>query len=1187
MVRLKSHILIKALCFGVIMLYCATMAMAHASFDLKALRVEYTDMPLGIDVAQPRFSWQMVSPERGAAQSAYRITVKNENGKEVWNSGKVNDPSALNILYQGQSLQPSTRYLWTVTVWNNKGEQNSDTSWFETGLMCNSDKSPAWSGAKWIGGDDSDGLTFYSQYLPVFRLRFGITLDKRTHSTAAGFIYGANDIRLMNRNKNILNVENSRNASYVKVALDTHGLAIGDSASVEVYRIGYTVKDRADVPFAVFKIPTDLVNKTNQYSKHLFEISSMHGTTCIDVDGKEVVEVNLNPMGKGGDYISFPVVGDIGYSVAERQKATFSDIAILNFRLPRHALSTVSGAVTLSGKTQIFTPQETGAPMLRTAFQLWDKPIESARIYATSRGIYELYLNGKRIGDDFLDPGLTQYNKTQFYQTFDVTSQIENGANALGAVMNEGWWSGAISFSGENWNFFGDKQSLLAKLVVTYQDHTQQVIVTDPSTWQFYNNGPVRIGSLFQGEVYDATREAAVKDWSTVGYNASEWSRAKEVPLEGTISHEQIKNFLNWPCPDDYSHFTLTAQLGKPVRLNRMLTAKSVKEVRPGVYVYDMGQNMAGVPHIDFAGLQPGTKVMMRYAEMTYPDLPEYKDHVGMVMLENMRGAMDQDIYVAKGGNETFEPRYTYHGYRYVEITGIPSALPTTCVKGLVLSTVNQLSSEYETDNKELNRFFLNTQWSSLANIFSIPTDCPQRNERMGWSGDLSVFSPTMSYMFNGAEFLRRHLIALRDVQESDGAFTPIAPIGGGFGGPLWQSVGITMPWQSYLQYDDINALKEHYPSMCRYIDLVLNKYIDPEAYYYRGTGGMADLGDWLGFEVNKNDNSLIFDCYLTYELQIMSRIARVLGKPEDAERFEKERQIRINFINAHYIDPVTCKTVGTGFGEIKQSPLGPYGPKRKGVLIDTQTSYALPLAFGIVAEKYKQKFIENFLNTISRQSVGDDGKTYPQYSLMTGFIGTAWISMALSEVGHTDDAYKMLLNTHFPSWLYPVEQGATTIWERLNSYTKTDGFGGNNSMNSFNHYAFGSVTNWIMQRSLGISRDENAPGFKHFILRPEVDPTGSLNEAHGYYDSMYGRIESSWKKTGDRIVYQFVIPANTSATLYLPLTKINGVTVNGMKLKKAEGVTLKSARKDKLAMELVSGMYKIELKTSFLEKNY
>lgn len=1150
-------------------------AFCHAATTLQTLRVEYETTPLGIDVKQPRFSWQATSTERGVMQAAYQISVKDNNGIEVWNSGKTASSTALNIRYNGRALLPMTRYSWTITVWDNKGGIASNTSWFETGLMTTTDKDAAWGGAKWIGGDDTNALTFYSQYLPVFRLKYAITLDKKTKSTQAGFIYGANDLRLMNKDRNILGVANGKDQSYIKFVLNATPLLKGDSATIDIYRVGYTLSDRSDKPFASFKIPTSLINKQNQYQKHSFEIASMHGTTQLFIDGAEkpvIDDFNLNPMGKGGDYISFPNVGDLGFSVDKGQKATFSEVEVINFRLPRHTLVSIPDE-TLSNNQKIFTPQETGAPMLRTEFATNGKQIVSARIYATARGIYELFLNGKRVGNDYLNPGLTQYNKTHFYQTYDVTSLLQSGNNALGAQLSEGWWSGALSFSGANWNFFGDKQSLLAQLVITYTDGSRQTIATNPQTWKFYNDGTVRLGSIFQGEVFDATKGMAIEGWTKANFDDSKWTAAKEVPLEGTISHETLQGFFAWPCPDDYSRFTLTAQVGMPVRQFTTLTAKGVEEVRPGVFIYDMGQNMAGIPRITFTGLKPGQKVYMRYAEVKYPDLPEYKDNVGMVMMENQRGAMEQDIYIAKGGTELFEPRHTYHGYQYIEITGIDRAIDPAQVKGIVLSSVDKLTASYETNNPTLNRFFKNVEWSSLANIFSIPTDCPQRNERMGWSGDLSVFSPTMSYMFNGAEFLRRHLQALRDTQEPNGDYPAVAPVGGGFGGPLWSSVGITMPWQSYLQYGDTDAISEHYSSMQKFIDNQLNNYIDKQEGFYNFNNGIG-LGDWLGFEVGKNDNTLIFDSYLSYELNLMAKMAKALGKEADANRYARLRDERAAFIRNHYIDANTGKTTGSGLGKEVQGPFGMVsGPKRKGVLIDTQTSYAVPLAFGIV-DKQNQKFVDNFLNTVSRQSIGDDGKSYPSYSLMTGFIGTAWISNALTKVGRSDYAYRMLLNKQFPSWLYPVEQGATTIWERLNSYTKDNGFGGNNSMNSFNHYAFGSVTNWLIQHSLGIARDENTPAFKHFVLCPEADPTGNLTSAQGAYDSMYGRIESSWQREGNTVTYRFTIPANTSATVCLPCGKGTKITEGGKDIKKAKSIKLLSIVDGKQQMEVGSGTY-------------
>lgn len=1144
------------------------LSAAARAFTVESLMTEYAATPVGIDDSRPRFSWRMADKTRGAAQTAYQISVKDGQGTEVWNSGKVAATRSTGIHYSGQALRPRTRYTWTVTVWNNGDtpQTASATSWFETGLMSYFDNDKAWGGAQWIGADAPDGYTFYSQYLPVFRIDCTIQLDQKTRSTEAGFIYGANDQRLMDKNKNILGVANGKDESYIKVVLNTAPLLKGGSAQIDIYRVGYTPKDKADTPFTSAKIPTTVLNKANQYRRHTVMIASNLGTTDIWLDtwsNKIATGLNLNPMGKGGDYIAFPVVGDMGFYVPAGQKATFTTANVHNFRHQWHCISTVADNLTLAGRTLMVTPAEHGAPMLRTEFSTDDKQIARARLYATARGVYDIAVNGQRVADDRLNPGLTQYNKTLMYQTYDVTPLVKSGRNAIGAQLSEGWWSGALSFVGENWNFFGDRQSLLAELVITYTDGSEQHVVTDPQTWHYTTDGPVRIGSLFQGEVYDATRDARYDGWTKAGYDDSAWKQAVKVPLDEVISHAKS----SWPTPDDYSCPYVVAQVGQPVRPFTTLTAQSVNEVRPGVYVYDMGQNMAGMPQVTFSGLKPGTKVNMRYAEVLYPDLPEYKDNVGMVMMESQRAAMEQDIYTAKGGTETFSPRYTYHGYRYVEITGLPAALPVESVKGIVLSSVDKLTADYETSNAEVNRLFKNVEWSMLANMFSIPTDCPQRNERMGWSGDLSVFSPAMTYLTNAAEFLRRHYQALRDTQTGEGCFADIAPIGGGFGGPLWASVGIIAPWQGYLQYGDTYALAEHYPAMQKFIDLCANKYVDKADGFFKFKDGWG-LGDWLGFEDKKNDNSLLYDCYYVHELDIMARAARALSKDADADRYEAMRKQRIDFINANFIDRLSGKTVC------------------KGRAIDTQTSYALLIAFGIADSTVREKVVDNFLTSVSRQNTGDDGKVYPAYSLMTGFIGTAWISLALSECGHSDYAYRLLCNTDFPSWLYPVEQGATTVWERLNSYTKKDGFGGNNHMNSFNHYAFGSVVDWLMQRSLGIARDELSPAFKHFFLRPEPDTTGGMTEARGHYDSMYGRIESCWHKSGTQLVYRCTIPANTSATLLLPASyttdkkgRLNsGVMLDGKPFKEWSKDFYVQGTDGKLQIELPAGEYDFSL---------
>ncbi len=1145
--------------------YSNTLDAADKDVVIKNLKVEYTETPLGLDVELPRFSWQMQTDQPGAYQKAYQLIVTDENLQKVWDSGKVNDGHSLTISYEGTPLKPTTRYHWQLTVWDQQNKQHTSSSWFETGLMNPDPSSPAWSGARWIGGGDED-MPFYSHYLPVFRINYVLQLDKSSNSNRAGFIYGANDARLMDKNKNLYHLENKENESYIMIELDITPLHSGDSAVLNVFRVGYHPNDKKDVPFKSYPIPPELINNQNKYETHRFSILTNFGETRIFLKDKEneiqLASLNLNPLGQGGDFIAFPVAGDIGYKVPQQQKATFALTEIGNFRAPGNILFSQTTR-TISGNpdkevTSFYNPSRNSMPMLRTVFSTAGQPVAKARLYVTARGIYELYLNGNRVGDDYFNPGLTQYNKTQLYQTYDVTDYIQSGANAIGALLAEGWWSGNATYTGDNWNFFGDRQSLLAKLVITYSDGKEEIMVSNPANWSYFNNGPIVYSSFFQGEVYDASKESLIKGWSTPAYDASAWKPAREITLKDNVHPTVFNNSSEMVC---------IGQFGQTVKKINELTAISMEEVRPGVFVYDMGQNMVGVPRISLSGMQPGTPIILRFAEVKYPDLPEYKGHTGMVMLENIRAAMAQDIYITKGGNETIQPRFTFHGYRFIEITGIEKPLPPESVKGIVLSSIDGLASSYETSDEKVNKLWKNITWSTYGNFLSIPTDCPQRNERMGWSGDISVFGRAATYLAELPQFLRRHMLAMRNTQHEDGRFVDVAPLDVGFGGMLWGSAGITVAWESYLQYRDKQLLTEHYDAMKRYIHYLLEKTIEPETNVLVQNRAWGDLGDWLGPEDGKNDKSLLWECYLIYDLELMQKMASILNKKEDAGWFNKLYNERKAFFNRTYIQPETGKTVFSAFDS-----------KKTGNLVDTQTSYVLPLVFNIIDPDRKEKVIANLLHTLERENKADNGVSCPPYSLMTGFIGTSWISKALSDCGHGDAAYRLLLQNQYPSWLYSVEQGATTIWERLNSYTHTDGFGGNNRMNSFNHYSFGAVAAWMYNYSLGIERDENVPGFKHFILQPQPDPTGQLTFAKGHYDSMYGRIESSWEIKGNKIHYQFTIPTNTSATLYLNSNseKSNAMTTGGKALKSIKGVKDAGRKNGKEVYVLPAGKYEI-----------
>jgi alpha-L-rhamnosidase len=560
---------------------------------------------------------------------------------------------------------------------------------------------------------------------------------------------------------------------------------------------------------------------------------------------------------------------------------------------------------------------------------------------------------------------------------------------------------------------------------------------------------------------------------------------------------------------------------------------------------------MVGIPQITMTKGEKGKKVTLRFAEVKYPNLPESGKNAGMIMIENIRAALAQDVYILKGDSDIIRPHFTFHGYRYIEITGISRALPLQSVKGLVISSIHELASSFETSDPKVNRLWENIVWSARGNFLSIPTDCPQRNERMGWSGDLSVFSRTATYVSNTDPFLSRHLLAMRNVQSSAGKFSDIAPLGGGFGGLLWGSAGMTVAWEVYQQYNDIRLLEKHYTAMAAYMD-----YLQTRINKDTGLSSESQLGDWLGPQTTQVGTQLIVTAYNIFDLRIMISVAKILNKIADAEKYQKMFDERKEFFNRTFVNAD------------KKTIQGPNGKPS-----DNQTSYAVGLALGAFDDENIPFMVKNLVETVTRENKDDGGTLRPAMSLMTGFIGTAWISKALSDNGHSELAYRLLQNNKYPSWIYPIDQGATSIWERLNGYTIENGFGGNNSMNSFNHYSFGAVGQWMIAYSLGIQRDE--PGFRKFILQPEPDPTGQMSYAKGYYDCMYGRIISEWKTENNVLACEATVPANTTAVLYLPAASANSVKEGGKPIKYSKGIAFIRFESGKAVYELKSGRYK------------
>lgn len=1129
------------------------------------LVTEYQDSPIGIDVEKPRFSWKMGTDDenlKGLKQTHYRIRVMDENEYVFWDSRKTRSGVSLNIEYAGKKLEPRTKYTWTVTVWDQDGKKLTSSSHFEMGLMDDDPSGKAWNGAQWIGGGDDD-LNFYAHALSVFRFSYDLQLDEESKTTKAGFVFGANDERLMIPHLNILGVQNDYNESYFKYELDISPLAehADSMAKFNIYRVGYTPEDSKTTPLYSIDISHDLIDQNNMYTSHSISAIVVFGQSVIYIDGEDDAhKLNdgwtpfyLNPHGTDRDKIIYPLLSDIGFSVETGSKSAFSNLQISNFRAPSNVLfgEELSEAKNYDGIFKKFVgsaklritdgaykvgsnsapvlitadPTKNSVPMLRSEFSV-DKKIKKARLYATARGIYELYLNGERVGDDYFKPGLTQYEKTHFYQTFDVTDMIKEGDNAIGAWLSEGWWSGNITYAGDHWNFFGDRQSFMAQMILTYEDGTEKIITTNTRDWKFFNDGPVLMGSFFQGEIYDARKEALIDGWAEPGFDDKNWSTPVEVSLEGTT----YSTYLAEPPEDalDFSDPVITADLGIGAKVVKELTPLSVDEVRPGVFVYDLGQNMVGFPRIEING-EAGTEVIMRYAEVLYPDLPEHEGLEETIMMENIRGALTTDRYILKGGKETIQPRFTFHGFRYLEISGIDKAIPLEDVTGLVVSSIDELSSYYETSNELVNKLWENITWSFRSNFLYIPTDTPARNERMGWNGDINVFSKTATYLGDVHQFLRMHSIANRDRQSPEGRFDDVAPIGKGFGGTLWGSAGVIIPWEVYEQYGDEKILEENYEAMENYLAFLRSKQ-DPVT----GVIDEGPLGDWLSPEGYENDNSLLWTAYQVRGLEIMMGSAVVLKKLDDFEKYSREYDKRKAFFNEMYVDPETHKTISSGYPSVHFGPNPNGGPPPKGALVDNQASYAIPLAFNVFDEENKPYAVDYLVESIERENMDELGVMRPELSLMTGFIGTASLGDALSTNGESELMYEVLQQTSYPSWLYSVLNGATSIWERLNSYTVENGFSGNNTMNSFNHYSFGAVGSWMYNYSLGIQRDLG--GYKYFILQPTPDPSGQMTYAKGYYDSMYGRIESSWEVKGDKLIYKATVPPNTTAYLKLPV---------------------------------------------------
>jgi alpha-L-rhamnosidase len=701
---------------------------------------------------------------------------------------------------------------------------------------------------------------------------------------------------------------------------------------------------------------------------------------------------------------------------------------------------------------------------LRRDFHLAGKPIARARLYSTALGLYEAEVNGHRVGHDQLAPGWTDYRKRVQYQTYDVTDLLRRGANAIGVSVASGWYSGSIASFGQQ--LYGERPTLLAQLEVTYTDGSTAAVTTG-TDWRSAT-GPILSADLMAGEEYDARLETP--GWSSPAFDDSLWQ-----PVDA-VSGVTV---------------SVAAQLEAPTRIERELAAVGVSEPQPGVYVFDLGQNMVGSVRLRVSG-EAGRSVRLRHAEVL--------DRSGMLYTANLRTAQATDTYTLKGaGEEIYEPRFTSHGFRYVEVTGYPGVPARSAVTGRVMHTSEPFTMSFRTDAPMLNQLHSNITWGQRGNFLAVPTDTPARDERLGWTGDINVFSSTAAYNMESARFLTKWLRDLRDGQSGAGAFPDVAPRIGptGEGTAGWGDAGVTVPWNLYQAYGDRQVLEDSFPAMQAWI-----AYLEARSTgYLRPAEG---FGDWLNI-ADETPKDVIATAYFAYSTDLVARTARVLGQdpgPYDA----LSAKIRAAFQSAYVSADGTVKG-------------------------DTQTAYVLALSMDLLPDSLRTPAADRLVDLIKAKG----------WHLSTGFLGTPRLLPTLTATGHTDLAYRLLEQSTFPSWGYQIGRGATTMWERWDSI-EPDGSFEDPAMNSFNHYAYGSVGEWMYQNITGI--DIGSPGFQNIVIRPR--PGGSVHEATGRYDSLYGPITTHWTLHAGAFTLDLSVPVNATAEVWVPARSAADVTKTG-----------------------------------------
>lgn len=760
------------------------------------------------------------------------------------------------------------------------------------------------------------------------------------------------------------------------------------------------------------------------------------------------------------------------------------------------------------------------ATLLRKTFAL-QHPIVRATAYASALGLYELRLNGLRAGEQLLAPEWTSYRRRAQYQTYDVTPLLQRGLNVIRAELGEGWYAGRLMAMDR---FpYGSYPRFLLQLEIEMIHGIQQVIVTDES-WRGTTDGPIRSSGIYDGEVYDARREYPGLD--RPDFEDRSWDSVKIFPLGAPA---------------------LTAQCYEPIRVTQDLGPTALTRPKPGVFIFDFGRNMVGWCRLQVSG-QAGRPITLRHAEMLNED--------GTLYTANLRGAPQVDQFIPKtGGAITFEPRFTYHGFRFLELTGLAQAPSTNSVVGRVFHTAAPAVGRFECSDESLNQLYQNIVWTQRGNLMSTPNDCPQRDERFGWMGDIQAFAQTAIFNMDLAAFFTKFARDMRDDQADDGRFPDFAPHPGNpnlqfSGAPAWADAGVIVPWRAYVNYGDRRLLEAHFEAARRWVDYVHRH--NPGLIW--ATNRFNDYNDWLnGDWIRQKDwplkggsvpKEVFATAFFAHSTELVGKMAHVLGRASEASHYRQlARQIKEAF-QAQFV-----KEDGRIEG-------------------DTQAGYALALHFDLLPEPLRPRAAQYLVEGIGQ---------YHNH-LSTGIQSTHRAMLELARWGHVEVAWQLLTNRTFPSWLYMLDNGATTIWERWDGYVKGRGFQ-DAGMNSFNHWAFGAVGEWMWRHIVGLNPDETQPAWKHFVVRPR--PGGGITWAKGEYDSIRGRVAVDWKVENDRFALRLTVPPGSQATVWMPAPGADRVLESGQPAAQAAGVQFLRQTEGCALFTVQSGSYEFETASS------